>query len=71
MLVNRILNNIFSSYALYIRHFSHKIQSVQLISLTDSFSYADLIREILGVNDLRDINLLDEYRDMDKIRKQI
>lgn len=25
---------------------------------------ADLIREILGVNDLRDINLLDEYRDI-------
>ena len=25
---------------------------------------ADLIREILGVNDLQDINLLDEYRDI-------
>ncbi len=25
---------------------------------------ANLIREILGVNDLRDINLLDEYRDI-------
>ena len=25
---------------------------------------ADLIREILGVNDLRDINLLDEYREI-------
>lgn len=25
---------------------------------------ADLIREILGVNDLRDINLFDEYRDI-------
>lgn len=25
---------------------------------------ADLIREILGVNDLQDISLLDEYRDI-------
>ena len=25
---------------------------------------ADIIREILGVNDLQDINLLDEYRDI-------
>ena len=25
---------------------------------------ADLMREILGVNDLQDINLLDEYRDI-------